>query len=109
MLRLLALLAFLLLSVEGALAANALVGRWDAADEGVAVTFRADGTLTIEAGGTAQEGTWSAEADRLVMGLRPPGATETLSISCLYTLAGDSLTIRPGDAKCGESTFRRAP
>jgi len=106
--RLLALLAILVLAISGEAAANTLVGRWDAADEGVTVTFRVDGTLAIETKDGAQEGTWTAEADKLVMSLKPPGATETLSIACLYALDGDSLTIRPGDAKCGESTFRRA-
>ncbi len=101
--------ALLLLSVSIAWAAGSLVGRWDGGDQGVTVTFRDDGTLLIETkGGATQEGTWSAEADRLTLGLKPPGATESLSLSCLYAIAGDSLTIRPGDAKCGESSFTRA-
>lgn len=108
MVRLLALLALLVLGIQGEAAANTLVGSWDAADKGVTVTFREDGTLAIETKDGAQQGTWTAEADRLVMNLKPPGATQTLSIACLYALDGDSLTIRPGDAKCGESTFRRA-
>lgn len=108
MVRLLALLACLLLGIDDALAANALVGRWQAADEGVTLTFGDDGTLAIEAGNGAQQGRWSAEDGRLVMTLKPPGATESVTVTCLYTVQGDSLAIRPGDPKCGESEFRRA-
>ena len=98
----------LLLNISLAWAAGPLVGRWDGGDQGVTVTFREDGTLLIETnGGGTQDGTWSADAERLTLGLKPPGATELTSISCLYTLNGDSLTIRPGDAKCGESSFSR--
>jgi hypothetical protein len=101
--------ALLLLSSIVAAAADPLVGRWDGGDQGVTVTFRDDGTLLIEtAGGATQDGTWSADTETLTMGLKPPGATETVSLSCLYSVAGDSLTIRPGDAKCGESSFTRA-
>jgi hypothetical protein len=89
--------------------ANPLVGQWEASEQGVRVTFHPDGTLAIEAKDGPQQGGWSAEGEQLVMTLMPPGASEGISLTCLYKVEGDGLTIRPGDPRCGESSFRRVP
>jgi len=89
--------------------ANPLVGRWESQERGVKLAFAGDGTLAIDAREGAQQGTWSAEGDKLVMTLQPPGGSEAVSLTCLYEVDGDSLTIRPGDPRCGETGFRRVP
>jgi len=101
----LAVLAFF----QVAAAASSLVGQWEAAEEGVKLIFRDSGTLSIVTKGGSQPGTWSAEGERLVMTLRPSVSSESVTLACRFVIAGDSLTISPGDAKCGESTFKRAP
>ena len=106
--RFLALLLLLLPIAGGAAAAASIVGKWIQIEEGVTVTFRDDGGLTIETADGRQEGTWSVSESSLTLVLKPPGAEQALTLTCIFAIAGDDLTITPGDAKCGDVRFKRA-
>lgn len=109
MVRVLCLTIFTLLAAyDAAAAANPLIGQWNAAEEGVKVIFRDGGTLSIITKSGSQPGSWKTEDERLVMTLRPTLAGDSVTITCRYAIDGDNLTIRPGDAKCGESSFKRS-
>jgi hypothetical protein len=87
--------------------ASLLPGIWWSPEDGVQLTFRADGTLSIAAKEAVQQGRWSAEGEALTLTLNPPGAAEPVSLTCLFRITEDRLVIRPGDPRCGESSFQR--
>jgi len=102
-----ALLLWLLLPSAAMGDASLLPGIWWSPEEGVQVTFGRDGTLSVAAKDAVQEGHWSASGDEVTLSLKPPGSAEALSLTCRFQAEPDRLTIRPGDAKCGESSFQR--
>jgi hypothetical protein len=102
------LLLWLFLLPSAAIADPSLLpGIWWSPEEGVQVTFRSDGTLSIAVKDAVQEGHWSAEGEDLTFRLKPPGGGAELSLTCRFRIAENRLVIRPGDPKCGESSFQR--
>jgi hypothetical protein len=103
----LAILLWLLLPSAALGDGSLLPGIWWSPEEGVQVTFQRDGTLSVAAKDVVQEGHWSATGEELRLSLKPPGGAEELSLTCRFRIAEDRLVIRPGDARCGESSFQR--
>jgi hypothetical protein len=102
------LLLWLCLLPSAAIADPSLLpGIWWSPEEGAQLTFRSDGTLSVTAKDAVQEGRWSASGEDLTLTLTPPGSTEERTLSCRFRIAENRLVIRPGDPKCGESSFQR--
>jgi hypothetical protein len=100
-------LLFLLLPALALGETGQLPGIWWSAEEGVQLTLRSDGTLSIAAKESVQDGHWSAAGEELRLSLKPPGSTEEIILTCRYRLEGKRLTILPGDRQCGENSFER--
>lgn len=97
-------LALLLLLVACEARGNPLVGRWQDVDREVVVEFSDGGRMTVTVDQKPLGGTWSSADNRLTMTLG-----EQPTLTCLWQIAGETLTIEPGDAKCGRTSFRRLP
>ncbi|MBQ3195514.1 MAG: hypothetical protein IJB65_03505 [Clostridia bacterium] len=74
---------------------DALVGAWEATEDGVTVvfTFEADGKGKMESMGVAMDLTWSVVDGKLNASMSFMGETEEMLKDAEYTIDGDSLTI----------------
>ena len=77
---------------------DAIVGTWEATEEGVTVafTFNADGTGTMESMGVEMDMTWSAADGKLTAYMSFMGTSEEMLADAEYSVDGDSLTIDDG-------------
>ncbi len=77
---------------------DAIVGTWEATEEGVTVafTFNADGTGKAETMGVEMDITWSAADGKLSASMSFMGTSEEMLADAEYSVDGDSLTIDDG-------------
>lgn len=102
----------LLLGLAGPAAADpALVGKWSGAFEGGAIvmTLAADGSLEMSNSGVLMgSGSWAAADGRLTLTLTRPDGGGAETLSCGYTLAGETLQLTGEDPDCsGAPLFTR--